>query len=65
MNNKYVTRKAFPLGGSKAVRLPADWLNIQGKGNFELTMVYNDDMLVMVSCGRVDLIQKLLDKVGK
>ena len=61
MENKYSTRKTFKTGQSRAVTLPVDWLNGQGKGNFQITMVYNDDVLVMATCENIGKAQKLIE----
>ena len=60
MENKYITRKIFKTGQSRAITLPAEWLNNQGKGNFQVTMVYNDDILVMATCENISKAQQVL-----
>lgn len=61
--DKYITRKIFKSGHSKAINLPYNWINAQG--NDYMTMIYNNDILIIVSSVNIDKALKLTkDKVN-
>lgn len=61
METKYATRNTFKTGQSRAVTLPADWLANHGKGNYQIVMIYRDDVLVMATCEHVGIAQKIME----